>query len=204
MKNPENPNNVLIKIWTKFSEVTRLINFALVIDASKNFENFDASNFECLNDDLIKNKNNEEEIIKYSIKFMRLLNSIIVDEGTFHNTKNRTVYRGVNAYVLKDAEVGQVYRYVTWNCTSENLPTAERFSKLSCKGESTIIQFNIKNKCFNAGKLNELGISKYSYEEETLIPPYSAVCVKKNSVGWIELDLAQDNKALNFSMRPSY
>ena len=62
---------------------------------------------------IVKNGNHEEQIIKYSIKFMRLLNAYIVDRGWEYNTEDRVAYRGVSWSVLKEAQVGQTYRLVT-------------------------------------------------------------------------------------------
>ena len=62
---------------------------------------------------IVTNEKHEEQIIKYSIKFMRLLNAYIVDRGWEYNTKNRVVYRGVRRPVLKGVEIGQTYRLVT-------------------------------------------------------------------------------------------
>ena len=66
--------------------------------------------------------------------------------------------------------------------------------------ESTLIKFNIKKYCYNAGKINVIGESEYSSEEETLIPPYSVCVVKKIEPKYFELDLARDNKILDFKM----
>ena len=63
------------------------------------------------------------------------------------------------------------------------------------------IQFNIEKSCYNAGMINKIGCSVFPQEEETLIPPYSVCCVKKIMGNWYELDLAQDNKHYDFSMK---
>ena len=64
-------------------------------------------------DCIIKNNTHEDEIIKYSIKFMRLLSSYIVDQGWEHNTEDRVTYRGIDVPVMKEAEEGKTYRLIT-------------------------------------------------------------------------------------------
>ena len=54
---------------------------------------------------------NAEKVIKYSIKFIKLLNSYIYDLGTGFNTVKRQVYRGLRAEVLKDVKEGDVFRF---------------------------------------------------------------------------------------------
>ena len=67
-------------------------------------------------------------------------------------------------------------------------------TKLNLNEKSTLIEFNIKKFCYNAGKLNCFGKSCYSDENETLIPPFSVCIPKKIKKGRIELDLVRDNK----------
>ena len=61
---------------------------------------------------IIKKNKHENEIIKFSIKFMRLLSSYIVDQGWEHNTEDRFTYRGVNVPVMKMAGEGKTYRLI--------------------------------------------------------------------------------------------
>lgn len=152
---------------------------------------------------------------------MRLLNSWIVDKGFVYNTEKRETYRGIDKEILKEVKVGQVFRFITWNATSESRTEAEKFmnkpreknteeskekldersrEKYGSTEESTLVQFNIKKYCYNAGIINKIGESKYSYEKETLIPPYSVCIVKKIEPEYFELDLARDNKKLDFKM----
>ena len=66
-----------------------------------------------------------------------------------------------------------------------------------------MVKFNIPKFCYNAGIIDKIGTSVVD-EEETLIPPFSAICVKKLTKGYIEVDLAQDNKFVDFSMPAAY
>ena len=91
---------------------------------------------------------------------------------------------------------------ITWSCTSENLSTAQSFSGGEAEANSsTLLKFCIKKRCFNAGRINYFGKSCYPNENETLIPPYSAVNVVEHRNGYLELELARDNKTLDFSMK---
>ena len=152
---------------------------------------------------------------------MRLLNSCIVDKGFIYNTKDRKTFRGIDKEILKEVKEGQEFRFITWNATSKYKSKAEEFmnkprekntedskekfdkrsrEKYGSTEESTLVQFNIKKYCYNAGKINKFGESEYSSEEETLIPPYSVCVVKKIRPEYFELDLARDNKTLDFKM----
>ena len=66
-----------------------------------------------------------------------------------------------------------------------------------------MVQFNIPKFCYNAGIIDLIGASVVE-EGETLIPPFSAVYVKKSTKGDIEVDLAQDNRFVDFSMSAAY
>ena len=61
---------------------------------------------------MIREWSTYKNVIKYSIKFMRLLTSYIEDQGWNYNKENRVVYRGVSKKVLKNAQVGKTYRII--------------------------------------------------------------------------------------------
>ena len=46
------------------------------------------------------------------IKFYRILNTCVVDKGVEQNTKNRDTYVEVSSTVVKNMEVGQIYRII--------------------------------------------------------------------------------------------
>ena len=52
------------------------------------------------------------KIIKYSIKFMRLLSTYIVDVGTYTNTEKRITYRGIDREALKDVKKDEIFRFI--------------------------------------------------------------------------------------------
>ncbi|CAI2358948.1 unnamed protein product [Moneuplotes crassus] len=151
-------------------------------------------------------------VIDLSIKFMRLLNSYIVDLGTKYNKEDRVVCRGVRAEIFSNVKDGEIFRMISWNCASENLSTAEKFEK-HCEGKaSSLVKFNVKAHCFNAGQINLFGVSKYKSEEETLIPPYSAcICIKKEKMkaddcteeGFDTLSTKEEEKRDDFNTEPT-
>ena len=67
-----------------------------------------------------------------------------------------------------------------------------------------LIEFNIEEDCYNAGKINSFGQSCNPEKEETLIPPYSVCIVKKKEEDKIVLDLAFDNQNYDFLMKPRF
>ena len=83
---------------------------------------------------------------------------------------------------------------VTWNWTTELKSVAQGF-KGSSK-DSALIQFSIKNGCFNAGKINNFGKSAYEEQKESLIPAYSACYIKVKEEKSILLYLARNNKKI--------
>ena len=66
-----------------------------------------------------------------------------------------------------------------------------------------MVKFNIPKFCYNAGIIDKIGAS-VTDEKDTLIPPFSAIYVKKITKEYIEVDLAQDNKFVDFSMPAAY
>ena len=185
-------------IWTCSTLLTGVINSTLVVDAVESYKGYDKKDFSHHFAVFKKTGLSKEFIISNSMKFIRLLNSCIVDEGTFYNTEDRVTYRGVPEATISKQEVGQTFRVANWLCTSENSSTAEGFKKLN----GTIIEFNIKKGCLNAGRINKFGISEYPGEAETLIPPYTVVKIvsKEYNGKYVTLDVAKDNKYHDFKM----
>ncbi|CAI2365318.1 unnamed protein product [Moneuplotes crassus] len=176
---------VVISIWTKEVELTKLINAALIVDSVETFnKDVSTASVKYMKKVVAESGKTYQQIIDKSIKFMRLLNSYIVDEGRDFNTENRVVYRGVNKEIFCNVECGKLIRIVNWSCCSEDLHIAKNFTRFQSSEDeniNTIVRFNIKSGCYNAGKLNEIGVSCYVQEKETLIPPYTVCVIKKKT-----------------------
>ena len=56
-----------------------------------------------------------KKVIDKSIKFLRLLNTFIVDLGTPKNIIDRKVYRGIPAQLFSNVKEGEVFRVVNWS-----------------------------------------------------------------------------------------
>lgn len=178
------PVTAVIHIWTQFSAVTQPINYALMIDGYTTFglgyQNELQKNF------LIKTLDEEydrdyKDIIKYTIKFIRMVNYCIVKKCTEKNTANRITYRGINASLFPNVEVGQTFRVMNFQCTSSELSTPTAFSGWNNASEEdkTLITFQIPEGCFNAGMIQEYACDDYKSQKETLIPPYTACKLTK-------------------------
>ncbi|CAI2379499.1 unnamed protein product [Moneuplotes crassus] len=198
---PAEDRMVVTKLWTSNHEFTKILNAGLVLDAVATFgeEVFKGAQFyENVLAEYDKSYKEREpikpyykEVIDKSIKYMRMLNTYIADLGSDANTEDRSVYRGVPANVLQRIETGETFRMVTWACASEKYGEAQKFldgqTQTSEEKKKVIrnsmIKFNVKKGSKNSGKINMIGMSNYSKEMETLIPPYSAsVCVKKEVI----------------------
>lgn len=206
---------VVTRIWTSDTILTsqegvplyKLINAALVLDASEHFEWVnDISWTEFVKEEYKVTTRNIKEgwdscayyVLRNSIKFMRLLNTAIVDLGMLLNRKDRTTYRGLPVSVFNNVKEGGVYRMITWQWSSDDFEWSKKHF-----GSKTLIQFNIKEIWWNAGVVNGIGMSKFQYESETLMPPYTAIHVRKiNPKEGIsfEIDVAQDNARVDFQM----
>ena len=86
------------------------------------------------------------------------------------------------------------YRLITFNLTSELKADAQKLANKS----SSLVKFNIKEECYNSGKISELWKLSSKSQKGTLIPAYSACYLKKIKGGDIELDIAKDNKNIDF------
>ncbi|CAI2373564.1 unnamed protein product [Moneuplotes crassus] len=184
-KHKESLAKVVTSIWTKDIEFTKLINAALIVDSVKTF-NKDVSekNYKLMKEEVAKSGKTYTEIIDKSIKFMRLLNSYIVDKGMGFNTEDRVVYRGVSTEIFRNVECGKTFRIVNWSSCSEDLHLAKFFSGFCGPQDEknrTVAKFNIKSGCYNAGKLNDIGMSCHRDEKETLLPPYTICTIKKKT-----------------------
>ena len=110
-------------IWTSDKYIQDLINCAIIVDAVTTYD-YDPEKFKFYFDRLEELSEPELDyasIISKSIKFIRLLNSSIVDKGTSLNDSDRRTYRAVNRCILQDIEVGQTLRVINWMWTSEDL-----------------------------------------------------------------------------------
>ena len=184
-------------IWTSNTYITNVINCAIVVDAVR-VHKYDKEKFKYYFDQLEDVELYYKYIISKSMKFIRILNSCIVDMGTFYNDADRVTYRGINKCILQDIEVGQTLRVINWMWTSESLQIAKQFSEEH--DDKVIVQCNIKEYCFNAGQINKFGKSFFFVEKETLIPPYTVVTLISREEDYIVLDVAQDNKDHDFDM----
>ncbi|CAI2373670.1 unnamed protein product [Moneuplotes crassus] len=182
-KHKASTSKVVTSIWTKEKKFTRLINAALIVDSVMTFhKDLSEENFKFMCQVIAESGKTYTEIIDKSIKFMRLLNSNIVDKGTGFNTEDRVVYRGVCTEIFSNVKLEKPFRIVNWSCCSEDLREAKKFARYQSSVEkkaNTIVKFNIKSGCYNAGKLNKIGVSCFRYEKETLIPPYTIGEIKK-------------------------
>ena len=135
----------------------KLICMALIIDAKNTFGDELKGNIQFATD-YLSNYGIEDidYIIKHSIKFMNILNKSLINLGTMLNTVGRTTYRGVANKAFKDAQVGEIYRVITWCRSTEVKKIAECFWQNSINGGS-MIKFYIPKQCFNAGKINSFG-----------------------------------------------
>ncbi|CAI2373585.1 unnamed protein product [Moneuplotes crassus] len=78
---------------------------------------------------------------------------------------------------------------IGWIPTTEVLPAEKHSLSYHTQGQqpNSLIKFNVKANCSNAGQIHLFGVSMDSDEKETIIPPYSAfMCVKKEQMGEID------------------
>ena len=99
----DTPQKVVTLIWTyepkKQGEIRiyKLINMALIIDAKNIFGDALKGNIKFATDFISQcNIDDVDHIIKHSIKFIRILNTALVDEGSKFNACERVTYRGVD------------------------------------------------------------------------------------------------------------
>ena len=83
--------------------------------------------------------------------------------------------------------------------SSESLETTQKIADEYGDGR-IIVECNIKELCFNAGKINKFGQSVSPSDEETLMPPYTVVKLISREADYVKVDVAQDNKNHNFTM----
>lgn len=198
------PITAVMHIWTRWTPITMPINFALMLDG---YETFGLAESDSLKTDAIKkrlakeNGHDYKTILKYSIKFIRMVNYCIVYKCTKLNTEDRVTYRGVAAHIFKNVKVGQTFRVMNFNCTSSNSKVSEKFSKFNTEGtpDATMIVFQIPKGCYNAGKIEEYGYKYHKHEKETLIPPYTACKLTKRDGNTLYVEVAKDNKAVSFT-----
>ena len=100
-------------IWTADTCLSKLIKSALIVDSVCTFK-LNQKDYQYYYDILESKKTSFRKVIMKSIKFMRLLNTYIVDIGTMFNKKKRTTYRGTRKFVLPNIKPGGTFRIVNW------------------------------------------------------------------------------------------
>ena len=134
----------IISMWTISIEFTTIMNCALVVDAVNTYPNLDRDDFEFYFESLEKRNLDYKTIIDNTVKFMRLLNTIIVDKATPYNDEDRVTYRGVSKTILPGIEVGEIFRIANWLATSENKAVGEKFTERYDDDDQLIIELHIK------------------------------------------------------------
>ena len=107
-------------IWTWDTQFTQMVNWALVVDAANSYPILNKDDFSFYFEFLNNNNLYYKTIIDNTVKYMRLLNTCIVDNGSRFNDEDRITYRGIWKAVLPDIEVGETFRIANWVWTSEN------------------------------------------------------------------------------------
>ena len=152
----------------------------------------------------LKNKNlSDKTIINKTVKYMRILSSCIADEGTEYNDKDRITYKGTWRAVLPGIEIGETFRVFKWISASENKDVAYKFLQNFDDDDQLIVEFHIKEGCYNAGRINKFGESIYPNEKETLIPPYTVLTLISKEEDYAVLEVAKDNNDHDFNMKVS-
>jgi hypothetical protein len=189
-------NIAVIKIWTSCTEISQPINLSLIMDAYNTF-NLEEIDIKYVESMLKKMELDYKEVIKNSIKFIRRVNTVLIDICTFDNTEDRIVYRGVNAKLFPNVNVGDEFRIVNFCWTSENKIMAEQFFNIPGSDQQiTILTIEIPKGWCNAGKIKSY--SFFQGEEETLIPPYTSFKLLSKDGNNMHLRVAQDNSKAPF------
>jgi hypothetical protein len=94
-----------------------------------------------------------KDVLRYSMKFIRILNTGIVDICTLHNLENRVTFRGIPAKMFGNVKEGDLFRIINWSATTDNRDVAKIFSGAGEIKDSTIVKLNIPEGCWNAGRL---------------------------------------------------
>ena len=100
-------------IWTCDTEITKVINSALIVDAVKTYS-LPREPFRFYFNVLKENGVSYKKVLKQSIKYMRLLNTFLVDIGSTYNTEARKTYRGIHKSIMQNVEPNKTFRIINW------------------------------------------------------------------------------------------
>lgn len=112
MSDPDE-DKIIVNLWVGSTEITKPINLSLMMDAYYTFD-LKEIDIDYIKSQLKKLGVDYEHVIKHSIKFIRRLNTLIVDVCTYKNSEERIVYRGVNAKLFPNVKVGEEFRIVNF------------------------------------------------------------------------------------------
>jgi hypothetical protein len=140
----ENPLTAVMHMWTRLTNLTTRINFALILDGYNTFRITDKSK-DIMEKHLNENRFTYKYIIEKSIKFMRMVNYCIVSKCSEHNTEDRETHRGIRAEIFQNIEKGQSFRVMQFLCTSEKEEIAKQFitGNEDFVEEKTLVHFQI-------------------------------------------------------------
>ena len=144
----------------------------------------------------IENKANQSEklIIRYSMRFMKLLHFYITEFGSKYNTADRVTKLYINQNAIDLIKYGENYRLVTWSLSSGETKKSEEYKDDYNMPSSIQIYIEKNNK--NAGVIDGAEISDSIYLNDTLISAYSLYSTKRNAEGNIDLILANDDSSI--------
>ena len=100
-------------IWTSSLKMTRIINCAIVVDVATTY-GYEKAKFKYYFDNFKKLQVDYKFVLTHSMKFIRILSSCIVDEGTAYNDKDRVTYRGMHKNIMQDVKEGYTFRIINW------------------------------------------------------------------------------------------
>ena len=146
--------------------LNKLINMALIVDAKNTFGDELNGDVQYAID-FIKQAWLEDagHIIKHSIRFMKILKTMIEEKGVTFNTKEQTAFGNIYSKAFEEEDIDknqdnenneESYRIITWSSIYEDKYIAKKFMIKNVKGGS-MIKLNIPKDCLNAGKINSIG-----------------------------------------------
>ena len=86
-----------------------MINAALILDGRELIE-LNQSSLKSLNEVIQRSGSNVLDVLKHTVKFMKVLNKGIILKGTKYNIEDRLVYKWYPLKILKNVKKGDSFR----------------------------------------------------------------------------------------------
>jgi len=149
-------------------------------------------------DRFISNKNFPSiyaEFLEKAMKFIRAVNTYIVDGGVKLNKASSEYYALMSEELTDDLLVGADFQVISFCYFSNSKDVKKKFEKNpEAFPDQVLVEIIVPQHCFNGCPLKEGSWLSFWKKTVVLIPPYSVFQVLERDGRYIKIQVVEDNR----------